>query len=108
MSIRKQGVRLAAIAAAAGTLGAVAGPASAYPIPLTNDDTRFLNMTRGKFPGDDDQLMVAGRQVCQMLYAGRGASGAIDQLAADYGTGPKEADIVVRAARGTYCTQAPG
>ena len=101
--------RLAASAAAATALmGASAGTACAWPIPLTGEDTRFLNMTRGTFPGDDDQLLMAGRQVCNMLYNGRGVNGATDQLVADYGTGPSEAGVMVRAARSTYCTQAPG
>lgn len=109
MSMVKQGMRLGAIVFAAGAvLGLTAGPAGAWPVPLTGDDTKYLNMTRGKFPGDDDQLILAGRQVCNMLYNGRGAAGATDQLTSDYGVGPKEAGIVVRAARSTYCTQAPG
>lgn len=108
MSVFKRVILTATAVAAGAMLGVGAGPASAWPVPLTGDDTKFLNMTRGKFPGDDDQLILAGRQACNLLYNGRGASGAIDQLAADYGTGPAEAGVLVRAARSTYCTQAPG
>lgn len=77
-------------------------------IPLTADDTNFLNATRGNFPGDDDQLLLAGRQACRLLYTGQGAQATIDATAATYGASPQQAAGLVNAARGTLCTQAPG
>lgn len=93
---------------AAGALGLSAAPASAWPIPLTADDTNFLNATRGNFPGNDDQLLLAGRQACRMLYTGQGAQATIDATAATYGASPQQAGSLVGAARNTMCTQAPG
>lgn len=102
-------IRLAATAAAAGALlGATAGPASAWPIPYTSEDIRYLDATRGNFPGDDDQLMMAGKQVCRQLYTGQPSGAVIDQISAQYGASPEQAGIVVRAARSAYCSQAPG
>ena len=66
----------AAIAIAGGILGLAAAPAGAWPIPLTADDINFLNATRGNFPGNDDQLLFAGKQACRLLYTGQGAQAA--------------------------------
>jgi Protein of unknown function (DUF732) len=109
MSAGKQSVRLIAAAAAAGALlGATAGTASAWPIPLTWEDNNYLGAVRGAWPTDDDTLLMAGRGACHLLYTGSGTQGAIDGTAAQYGASPDQAAVVVRAARGTYCTQAPG
>ena len=59
-------------------------------------------------PGDDDQLLLAGKQACRLLYTGQPASAVIASTAAQYGAGPDQAATLVNAARGTYCTQAPG
>ncbi|MDH6196776.1 hypothetical protein M2272_003429 [Mycobacterium frederiksbergense] len=89
-------------------LGATAPQAVAWPIPLTSQDTMYLNATRGVFPGDDDQLLLVGREMCRMLYTGQPASAVIDQTAAQYGATPEQTGIALRAARRAYCTQAPG
>lgn len=103
------GMRCAAAAiAAAGFLGAAVAPASAWPIPLTDVDHNYLNATRGNFPGNDDQLLLVGRQVCRGLYTGQPANAVIDSTAAQYGASREQAALVVNAARSTYCTQAPG
>jgi hypothetical protein len=100
---------LIATALAAGALLlATAAPAAPWPPPLTSDDTNFLNAARGAFPGDDDQLSLVGRQMCRMLYTGQPSSAVIDATAAQYGASPEQAARVLRAARGTLCTQAPG
>jgi hypothetical protein len=59
MSTQKRSIRIIATALAAGALlGATAAPAAAGPLPLTPDQTSFLNAVRGNFPGDDDQLLL--------------------------------------------------
>lgn len=98
----------AAIAIAGGILGLAAAPAGAWPIPLAADDINFLNATRGNFPGNDDQLLFAGKQACRLLYTGQGAQATIDATAAQYGASPDQAAGLVGAARRTMCTQAPG
>ncbi|MGV9802341.1 DUF732 domain-containing protein [Mycobacterium sp. NPDC003449] len=109
MSASKRATRVIATAlSVAALLGAAAAPAAAWPIPLTDVDQRYLNATRGQFPGDDEQLLLVGRQVCRSLYTGQPAQAVIDATAAQYGATPAQAAVVVRAARGTYCTQAPG
>ena len=102
-------IRVLATALAAGAmLGAAVAPAAAWPIPLTSDDINYLNAVRGNFPGDDDQLLLAGRQACRLLYTGQPASAVIASTAAQYGAGPDQAATVVNAARSTMCTSAPG
>lgn len=109
MSTRKRAARVMTTAIAVGiVLGAAASPASAWPLPLTSEDNSFLNSVRGTFPGDDDQLLLAGRQACRQLYTGQGTPTVISQTAAQYGASPDQAAALVSAARGTYCTQAPG
>jgi hypothetical protein len=49
-----------------------------------------------------------GSRACHLLHTGSGTQGAIDGTAAQYGASPDQAAVVVRAAPGTYCTQAPG
>jgi hypothetical protein len=87
---------------------AAAAPAAAWPVPLTPDMTQFLNAARGNFPGDDDQLLLVGLQMCHMLYSGQSSSAVIDTTAGQYGASPDQAATVLRAARGTLCTQARG
>lgn len=102
-------VRVIATALAAGAmLGAAVSPAAAWPLPLTSDDTNYLNAVRGNFPGNDDQLLLAGKQACRLLYTGQPASAVIATTAAQYGAGTDQAATLVNAARGTMCTQAPG
>jgi Protein of unknown function (DUF732) len=109
MSTGKRSVRLIAPVLTAGTLlAATAAPAAAWPIPLTSDEIKFLNSARGTFPGDDDQLLLVGRQMCRMLYTGQGSQAVIDATAAQYAASPHQAASVLSAARGTLCTQAPG
>jgi hypothetical protein len=85
-----------------------AAPAAAWPIPLTPDQTRFLNAVRGNFPGDDDQLLLVGEQMCHMLYSGQSSSTVVDMTAGQYGASPDQTAAALRAARRTLCTQAPG
>ncbi len=98
----------AAVLAAGALLSATGATAGAWPIPLTDVDYRYLNATRGVFPGDDDQLLMAGRQICRLLYTGQHTQDAIDAMVGQYGATPDQAAVAVRAARSTYCTQAPG
>ena len=99
---------VAAATVAGGLLGLAAAPAGAWPIPLTAVEINFLNATRGNVPGNDDQLLLAGKQACRMLYTGQGSQPTIDATAAQYGASPDQAAGLVGAARGTMCTQAPG
>jgi len=102
-------VRVIATALAAGAmLWAAVSPAAAWPLPLTSEDTNYLNAVRGNFPGDDDQLMLAGKQACRLLYTGQPASAVIGSTAAQYGASPDQAATLVNAARSNWCTQAPG
>ncbi|OLP02224.1 hypothetical protein BVU76_11280 [Mycolicibacterium porcinum] len=92
-----------------GTLfGATAPQAAAWPIPLTSEDNTYLKATRGVFPGDDDQLLLVGREMCRLLYTGTPAQAVIDQMAGQYAATPQQAAVALRAARRAYCTQAPG
>lgn len=99
---------VAVAAMAGGLLGLAAVPAGAWPIPLTADQINFLNATRGNFPGNDDQLLLAGKQACRMLYTGQGSQPTIDATAAQYGASADQAAGLVGAARSTMCTQAAG
>lgn len=108
-SMRRRGVRMiAATIAAAAMLGAAGAPASAWPIPLTSVEINYLNGVRGNFPGDDDQLLLAGKQACRQLYTGQPAPAVVDAIAAQYGAGHDQAANLVSSARNTMCTQAPG
>jgi hypothetical protein len=98
---------IAAGVAAGALLGGTAATASAWPIQLTQEDYNFLNTVRPAFPRDDDTLLMAGRWACRQLYTGSGTQGAIDGTAAQYGATPEQAAVVVNAARGNFCTQAP-
>ena len=49
-----------AVAAAAALSVVAAGPASAWPMPFTPEQQRFINQARNAgFPGDDDAVMQA-------------------------------------------------
>lgn len=89
-------------------LGLAVAPASAWPLPLSADEVNYLNAVRGNFPGDDDQLLLAGKQMCRLLYTGQPASAVIGTTAAQYGASPDQAASALGAARSTMCTQAPG
>lgn len=92
-----------------GSHGAHIDAALAWPLPLTPDQTTYLNAARGNgFSGDDDQLLMAGEQASHLLYSGQPAPAVIDPIASQYGARPDQATGVVHAARGTLCTQAPG
>jgi hypothetical protein len=43
-----------------------------------------------------------------LLYTGQHNQDAIDAMVGQYGATPDQAAVAVRAARSTYCTQAPG
>lgn len=102
-------LRLFGAAVASGCLLiAAAAPAAAWPLPLTSDQTQFLDAVRGNFPGDDDQLLLVGLQMCRGLYTGQPSAAVIDSTAGQHGASPDQAATVMRAARGTLCTQAPG
>ncbi len=84
----------------AGVLGALFAPvASAWPVPVTPDMQRFIDSARANGAvGSDDELLMQGTLACRILYTRQGTAAAEAQ------TSP----AVVRAARGTICTQAPG
>lgn len=104
-----QGFRMLAAGLAAGALLAGApATASAWPLPLSADESNYLNSVRGNFPGYDDQLLIAGKQACRLLYTGQSAQSVIDSTATQYGASPSQAAGLVSAARNTVCTQAPG
>jgi hypothetical protein len=71
-------------------------------------EVNYLNVVRGNFPGNDDQLLLAGKQACRLLYTGQSAPAVITATATQYGASPEQASGLVNAARGTMCTQAPG
>jgi hypothetical protein len=112
MTLRKIGFipRAAAVVCGAGVaLSAAAGPALAWPIPITPEQQGFINQARAAgFPGNDDQILLAGMQACRVLYTGQGTQAAIAAVAAPNGASPGQAGGLVSAARGTLCTQAPG
>jgi Protein of unknown function (DUF732) len=100
---------VAAVLGAGAVLGFAAGTASAWPIPITGEQQNFINQARNAgFPGDDDQILLAGNQACRALYTRQGVQAAIDTVAGPNGATPEQAAALVRAARGTLCTQAPG
>lgn len=83
--------------------------ANAWPIPLTGEEQRMIaNARNGGFPGDDDQIMLAGRQACQFLYTGQSRQQVIDGMVGRYGATTQQANALVNAAKSTICTQAPG
>jgi hypothetical protein len=100
---------LAAALSAGALLAAETGTASAWPIPITPEQQRYINQARGAgFPGDDDAVLQAGMQACRALYTGQGAQGATGTVAGQAGVSPDQAGVAVRLARGILCTQAPG
>lgn len=91
------------ILASAGVMVTVAigttGTASAWPTPITPDMQQFLNSARSAgAQGSDDALLTQGLLACRILYTRQGVA------AAEAASSP----VIVRAARGTLCTQAPG
>jgi len=102
--------RAGAIAVGAGALLVGAGaPAWAWPIPITSEEQRLIDQAHATgFPGDDDQMLMAGRQACQMLMTGQGSQAAADTLAGRYGADPGQAVAVVRIAHSILCTSARG
>lgn len=100
-------VPIAALLVFGGVLGGTAPEAAAWPLPLTGEDNTYLKATRGVFPGDDDQLLMVGREMCRLLYTGTPAQAVIDQMAGQYAATPQQAAVALRAARRSYCTQAP-
>jgi hypothetical protein len=97
----------ALVAGSALTVGV--SPASAWPIPFTAEQQRFIDHSRAAgFPGNDDAIMTAGLQACRVLYTGQGQDAAVAAVTAPYGASPAQASALVGAARGTMCTQAPG
>lgn len=102
-------VAAAAALATASALTVGTAPASAWPIPFTAEQQRFIEQSRAAgFPGNDDAIMTAGLQACRVLYAGQGQNAALAAVTAPYGASPAQAAALVSAARGTMCTQAPG
>ncbi|MEZ0053649.1 hypothetical protein ABIA30_004682 [Mycobacterium sp. MAA66] len=103
-------IRAAAAAVGVGALlGGAAAPAWAWPIPITSEEQNYINRAHATgFPGDDDQMLMAGRQACQMLMTGQNTQGAADALAGQYGADPGQAVALVRAAHGILCTSARG
>ncbi|WP_155926413.1 DUF732 domain-containing protein [Mycolicibacterium sp. CBMA 234] len=103
-------MRIATVALVAGAaLGAAAGTASAWPIPITPEQQRFINQARAAgFPGDDDAVLQAGLQACQMLMTGSGTQGAVDGIVGQTGADPGPASALVRRAHGILCTSARG
>lgn len=98
------GVRMVAAALAVGAmLGAAAAPASAWPLPLSSDEVNYLNAVRGHFPGDDDQLLLAGKQMCRGLYTGQPASAVIASTSASSVWGEPGS-----GRGGAACGRAPG
>lgn len=94
----------------AGTaFGATVPTASAWPIPITPEQQRFINQARAAgFPGDDDAVLQAGLQACRMLMTGSGTQGAIDGIVSGTGADPGPAAALVRRANGILCTSARG
>ena len=103
-------VRILAATVGAGALVSVTtGIASAWPIPVTGEQQNFINQAhQAGFPGDDDQVLMAGEQACRLLYTRQGTQAATDAIAGQYGAAPDQAAALVRSAHGILCTQAPG
>lgn len=89
-------------------VGGYGGTGRGVAVPLTQVEVYYLNSVRGNFAGDDDQLLLAGKQACRLLYTGQSAPAVIGSTAGQYGASPDQAAGLVSAARGTMCTQAPG
>lgn len=103
-------IRLAAgaVAAAAALSVAAAVPASAWPMPFTPEQQRFINQARNAgFPGDDDAVMQAGLQACQMAFSGQSRPDVIGALAGQYGADAGPTGALAKAAHGILCTSAP-
>ncbi len=46
-------------------------------------------------PGDDDQLLLAGKQACRLLYTGQPSQAVIDTTTAQFGADPRVVAVVV-------------
>jgi hypothetical protein len=103
-------IRAAVIAAGAGALWlGTSTPAGAWPIPITTQQQHFINQARSAgFPGDDDAVLQAGLQACQLLMTGSGTQGAIDGVVGLTGADPGVTRALVRSAHGIMCTSARG
>jgi hypothetical protein len=110
MSTERRSVRITGTALAVGMLlGAAAAPSAATPEHPTPEESNFVNAIRGKFPGDDAQLIQAGEQACTMLaYRMAPASEVNSLLATRYGASPDQAANLVSAAHGIICPYVPG
>ncbi|MCT7363793.1 hypothetical protein A7G45_13365 [Mycolicibacterium llatzerense] len=110
MSSRGFVVRVAsAVLVAGAAFGISAGTASAWPIPITPEQQRFINQARAAgFPGDDDAVLQAGLRACQLLMTGSGTQGATDGIVGETGADPGPAAALVRRAHGILCTSARG
>lgn len=76
-----------------------AGTANAWPVPITPDMQQFLNNARANgAQGNDDGLLTQGLLACRILYTRQGVAAAE----------AASSSAIVRAARGTLCTQASG
>jgi hypothetical protein len=90
-------------------LWAAAAPAAATPEHPTPEETNFVNVVRGNFPGDDAQLIMAGEQACTMLaYRMVPASDIPGLLAGRYGASPDQAASLVSSAHSIICPYLPG
>ncbi|OBJ36027.1 hypothetical protein A5630_08470 [Mycolicibacterium mucogenicum] len=97
-----------AVAAVSALSVAAAGPASAWPMPFTPEQQRFINQARNAgFPGDDDAIMQAGLQACQMAFSGQSRPDVVGALAGQYGADVGPTGALAKAAHGILCTSAP-
>ncbi len=89
--------------------GLTTGTASAWPVPITPDQQRYINQARAAgFPGDDDAVLQAGLQACRAFYTGQDAQAATGTVASQAGVTPDQAAVAVRLARGRLCMPPPG
>ena len=95
----KAGVAIGAtLLCGAAALGSAA-VAGAWPTTVTGEMQRFSDTARnGGAPGDDDALLTQGYLACHILYTHQGRQAALDATSV----------VIVDAATGTLCTQAPG
>ena len=96
-----------ALLLAVGPVAAVAMPVAPARAEPTAAEVSYLNAVRGTFPGDDPTLLLVGRRMCHMLYAGDSSGDVVAVLAAEYGASTDQAGVALRAARSTLCTQPP-
>lgn len=88
-------------------------PASAVAVPSADarpTDDRFLATVAAANPeryprANRDEMILAGRQVCAMVSAGRSVTDASRTLVMGYGFSTKQARAVGLAAVGVYCPE---